>query len=90
MTDTLPPDLVAFSSLLDAHLCLRPKHRQPPHVRDAFNYCLCVLTSQAGKMRLVVSHLTARTLDREIETPPQPQPLAPSPQVTKTRISTTR
>jgi hypothetical protein len=38
MTDTLPPDLAAFSSLLDAHLCLRPKRRQPPHVRDAFNY----------------------------------------------------
>jgi hypothetical protein len=26
---------------------------QPAPVRDAFNYCLCVLMIQAGKMRLV-------------------------------------
>jgi hypothetical protein len=41
---TLPPELAAFSDLLDA---------QPAHVRDCFNYCLCLLMAQAGKMRLV-------------------------------------
>ena len=41
---TLPPELAAFSYLLDA---------QTPPVRDAFNYCLCLLMAQAGKMRLV-------------------------------------
>ena len=38
----LPPELAAFASLLDA---------QPPHVRDAFSYCLLMV--QAGKMLLV-------------------------------------
>jgi hypothetical protein len=41
---TLPPELVAFSELLDA---------QAAPVRDAFQYCLCVLMAQAGVMRLV-------------------------------------
>jgi hypothetical protein len=41
---TLPPELAAFSYLLDA---------QPAPVRDAFNYCLCLLMAQAGKMHLV-------------------------------------
>ena len=43
MTD-LSPELVSFSSLLDA---------QPAPVRDTFKYCLCLLMAQAGKMRLV-------------------------------------
>ena len=41
---TLPPELAAFSYLLDT---------QPAPVRDAFHYCLCLLTVEAGKMRLV-------------------------------------
>ena len=41
---TLPPQLAAFSDLLDA---------QPASVREAFHYCLCLLMAQAGKMRLV-------------------------------------
>jgi hypothetical protein len=41
---TLPPELAAFSYLLDA---------QPSPVREAFHYCLCVLMVEAGKMRLV-------------------------------------
>ena len=41
---TLPPELAAFSYLLDA---------QPAPVRGAFHYCLCLLMVQAGKMRLV-------------------------------------
>ena len=41
---TLPPELAAFSYLLDA---------QPAPMRDAFHYCLCVLMVEAGKMRLV-------------------------------------
>jgi hypothetical protein len=41
---TLPPELAAFSDLLDA---------QPAPVRDAFSYCLCMLMAQAGVMRLV-------------------------------------
>ena len=57
---TLPPELAAFASLLDAHLCRTiptlpvgtGRCRQPPHVQDAFNYCLCLLMVQAGKMRL--------------------------------------
>lgn len=43
-TADLPPELAAFSYLLDA---------QPAPVRDAFSYCLCLLMVQAGKMRLV-------------------------------------
>jgi hypothetical protein len=42
MIHDLPPELAAFADLLDA---------QPAPVRDAFNFCLCVL--MAGKMRLV-------------------------------------
>jgi hypothetical protein len=41
---TLPPELAAFSYLLDA---------QPAPVRDCFTYCLCLLMAQAGVMRLV-------------------------------------
>jgi len=41
---TLPPELAAFSYLLDA---------QPAPVRDAFHYCLCLLMVEAGKMRLM-------------------------------------
>jgi hypothetical protein len=43
MTD-LPPELAAFSYLLDT---------QPAPMRDAFHYCLCLLMVEAGKMRLV-------------------------------------
>ena len=39
-----PPELAAFASVLDA---------QPGRVRDAFNYCMCLLMVEAGKMRLV-------------------------------------
>jgi len=41
---TLPPELAAFSYLLDA---------QPAPMRAAFHYCLCVLMVEAGVMRLV-------------------------------------
>jgi hypothetical protein len=41
---TLPPELTAFSYLLDT---------QPAPMRDAFHYCLCLLMVEAGKMRLV-------------------------------------
>jgi hypothetical protein len=41
---TLPPELAAFSYLLDA---------QPAHVRDCFHYSLCLLMVEAGKMHLV-------------------------------------
>jgi len=41
---TLPPELAAFSYLLDA---------QPAPVRDAFHYCLCLLMVEASEMRLV-------------------------------------
>jgi hypothetical protein len=40
----LPPELDAFASILDA---------QPAPVREAFQYCLCLLMVEAGKMRLV-------------------------------------
>ena len=40
----LPPELAAFSYLLDA---------QPAPVRDAFHYCLCLLMVEAGVMRPV-------------------------------------
>jgi hypothetical protein len=41
---TPPPELAAFSYLLDA---------QHAHARDCFDYCLCLLMAQAGKMHLV-------------------------------------
>jgi hypothetical protein len=41
---TLPPELDAFASILDA---------QPETARGAFQYCLCLLMVEAGKMRLV-------------------------------------
>jgi hypothetical protein len=44
MADGLPPELDFFLSILDA---------QPAHVRDCFNYCLCLLMVEAGKMHLV-------------------------------------
>ena len=40
----LSPELAVFASLLDA---------QPAPARDTFNYCLCLLMVEAGKMRLV-------------------------------------
>jgi hypothetical protein len=40
----LPPDLEGFASFLDA---------QPSPVREAFQYCLCLMMVEAGKMRLV-------------------------------------
>ena len=43
MTD-LPPELEGFASLLDA---------QPQPVREIFQYCLCLMMIEAGKMRLV-------------------------------------
>jgi len=42
MTD-LPPELEGFSSLLDA---------QPQPVREVFQYCLCLMMVEAGRMRL--------------------------------------
>ena len=43
MTD-LPPELEGFASLLEA---------QPQPVREVFQYCLCLMMVEAGKMRLV-------------------------------------
>jgi hypothetical protein len=40
----LPPELAGFASLLDA---------QPQPVREIFQYCLCLMMVEAGKMRLV-------------------------------------
>ena len=40
---TLPPELAVFASILDA---------QSAPVRDAFNYCLCLLMVEPGEMRL--------------------------------------
>jgi hypothetical protein len=40
----LPPELDAFSYLLDA---------QPAPVHDAFHYCLCLVLVEAGRMHLV-------------------------------------
>ncbi len=40
----LPPELAGFAVLLDA---------QPQPVREIFQYCLCLLMVEAGKMRLV-------------------------------------
>ena len=40
----LPPELEGFASLLDA---------QPQPVREIFQYCLCLMMVEAGKMRLV-------------------------------------
>jgi hypothetical protein len=45
MTETeLPSDLQAFSAFLDA---------QPTASRDLFNYCICLMMIEAGKMSLV-------------------------------------
>ena len=40
----LPPELEGFASLLDA---------QPQPVREVFQYCLCLMMIEAGKMRFV-------------------------------------
>jgi hypothetical protein len=40
----LPPELEGLASLLGA---------QPQPVREAFEYCLCLMMVEAGKMRLV-------------------------------------
>lgn len=45
MTD-LPPELEGFASLLDV---------QPQPVREVFQYCLCLMMVEAGKMRLVTT-----------------------------------
>ena len=41
-----PAELQLFSSLLDA---------QPPPVRQAFQYCLCLMMLEAGDMKLLKS-----------------------------------
>jgi hypothetical protein len=40
----LPPALAGFASLLNA---------QPQPVREIFQYCLCLMLVEAGKMRLL-------------------------------------
>lgn len=40
----LPSELNGFASFLDA---------QPTHVREVFQYCLCLMMIEAGKIRLV-------------------------------------
>jgi hypothetical protein len=40
----LPPELEGFAALLDA---------QPGPVREIFQYCLCLMMVEAGKMQLV-------------------------------------
>lgn len=40
----LPSDLACFAGFLDA---------QPLSVREAFQYCLCLMMVEAGKMQLV-------------------------------------
>ena len=40
----LPPELQGFALLLDA---------QPPPAREIFQYCLCLMMVEVGKMRLV-------------------------------------
>lgn len=42
--NNLPPELQQFAAILDA---------QPGPVQAAFQYCLCLLMVEAGKMRLV-------------------------------------
>jgi hypothetical protein len=44
MPNNLPPELSAFSALLDA---------QPEPIRAAFNYCLALMMVEAGKARLI-------------------------------------
>jgi hypothetical protein len=55
---TLPPQLDAFASILDA---------QPAPVREAFQYCLCLLMVEAGKMRLVEKRSSEPALAGERE-----------------------
>lgn len=40
----MPPELAQFAAFLDA---------QPSHIQGIFQYCLCLLMVEAGKMRLV-------------------------------------
>lgn len=42
--DQLPTELQVLGSFLDA---------QPPPVRDAFRYCLCLMMVETGKMELI-------------------------------------
>ena len=42
--DELPAELQIFGAYLDA---------QPPPIREAFQYCLCLMMVEAGKMKLV-------------------------------------
>ncbi len=42
----LPPELAVFASLLDA---------QPQPVREAFQYCLCLMMVESGKMKLTAT-----------------------------------
>ena len=44
MMDELPSELAAFALLLEAQL---------PPVREAFQYCVCLMMIEKGKMRLV-------------------------------------
>ena len=44
---TLPPELEGFAALLDA---------QPGPAREAFQYCLCLMLVEAGKMKLADTH----------------------------------
>jgi hypothetical protein len=43
-TPNFPPDLAAFAALLAS---------QPAQARDAFNYCLCLMMVEGGRMDLV-------------------------------------
>jgi hypothetical protein len=42
--DELPPELAGFAAFLDA---------QPQPVREIFQYCLCLMMVEAGKMQLI-------------------------------------
>ncbi len=53
------PALTASASLLDA---------QPALVRNAFNYCVCLLMVEAGKMRLVEKVLGENSVRYVFET----------------------
>lgn len=45
MVDSKPPsELAAFAALLDA---------QPRSVQESFQYCLCLIMLEAGRMRLI-------------------------------------
>lgn len=44
MNNTLPPELAGFAAMVDA---------QPPSVRQLFQYGLCLMMVEAGKMARV-------------------------------------